>query len=121
LRFVASRYEGLIPQASKAEQEILQVIRRLEDIRARNWAKHQPLSRNIPDEHVHLTLTDNQSRALRYLAAEDGRQGAARPSKACLAELAHGGLARKSGTVSGYSITKRGRTAHGHLLWDDIL
>ncbi len=122
LRLVASRYQELLTHERLARGKLRDAIRDLEDVRARNRAKHQPLSRKIPDEHVHLTLTDPQKRALKFLAATEGeREGVARPSKASLAELAHGGLARKTKAALGYAITKRGRGARGILLWDEIL
>ncbi len=122
LRLVASRYQELLTHERLACDNLRDAIRDLEDVRARNRAKHQTLSRAIPDDLVHLTLTDPQKRALKYLAATEGeREGVARPSKAILAELARGGLARKTRAALGYSITKRGRGAHGILLWDEIL
>ncbi len=46
LRLVASRYQGLRTQESQARVNLRDAIRDLEDVRARNRAKHQTLRRS---------------------------------------------------------------------------
>lgn len=121
LRLVASRYQDLLTQERHARTGLFGAIKFLEDARERSRARHQPLSRKVPTHLVHLTMNQKQRRALKYLASVEGaeREATGRPSKDTLAELATAGLARKSNDPIGYSITGRGRDAHGHLLIDD--